>query len=77
MARAEIDYRVPAHYGETLEIRIDLAASAGRASPTTTRSSTTQERVVASARTVQVMYDYATAKPVPIPDEIRQKMLKS
>ena len=26
MARAEIDYRMPAHYGQTLEIRIDLAA---------------------------------------------------
>ena len=36
-----------------------------------------ENRSIASARTVQVMYDYATAKPVPIPDEIRQKMLKS
>ncbi len=26
MARAEIDYRMPAHYGQTLEIRIALAA---------------------------------------------------
>ena len=26
MARAEIDYRLPAHYGQTLEIRIALAA---------------------------------------------------
>jgi acyl-CoA thioester hydrolase len=26
LARAEIDYRMPARYGQTLEIRIDLAA---------------------------------------------------
>ena len=77
MARAEIDYRLPARYGQTLEIRIDLAAI-GRTSFTYDYEIVDEEdRSIASARTVQVMYDYATAKPVPIPDEIRQKMLKS
>ncbi len=77
MARAEIDYRMPAHYGQTLEIRIDLAAI-GRTSFTYDYEIVDEEnRSIASARTVQVMYDYATAKPVPIPDEIRQKWLKS
>ena len=77
MARAEIDYRRPAHYGQTLEIRIDLAAI-GRTSFTYDYEIVDEgSRSVASARTVQVMYDYTTAKPVPIPDEIRQKMLKS
>ena len=77
MARAEIDYLMPAHYGQTLEIRIDLAAI-GRTSFTYDYEIVDeQNRSVASARTVQVMCDYATAKPVPIPDEIRHKMLKS
>lgn len=77
MARAEIDYRWPARYGQTLEIRIDLAAI-GRTSFTYDYEIVDEEnRSIASARTVQVMYDYATAKPVPIPDEIRDKMLKS
>jgi acyl-CoA thioesterase FadM len=30
--------------------------------------------LIATARTVQVMYDYEAARPVPISDEIRQKM---
>jgi acyl-CoA thioesterase FadM len=30
-----------------------------------------------AARTVQVMYDYTTATPVPIPDDIRRKMQES
>ena len=30
-----------------------------------------QGRTVLTAKTVQVMYDYNTEKPVPIPDEIR------
>ena len=77
MARAEIDYRIPANYGQTLEIRIALAAI-GRTSFTYDYEIVDERnRMVASARTVQVMYDYATAKPVPIPDDIRQKMQKS
>jgi acyl-CoA thioester hydrolase len=77
MARAEIDYRMPARYGQTLEIRIDIAAI-GRTSFTYDYEILDEEnRSVASARTVQVMYDYATAKPVQIPDEIRQKLQKS
>lgn len=77
MARAEIDYRMPAHYGQTLEIRIALAAI-GRTSFTYDYEIVDAgNQTIASARTVQVMYDYATAKPVPIPDDIRHKMQKS
>ena len=77
MARAEIDYRAQARYGQTLEVRISLAAI-GRTSFTYDYEIVDeQDRMVASARTVQVMFDYATAKPVPIPDDIRQKMQKS
>jgi acyl-CoA thioester hydrolase len=77
MARAEIDYRKPAHYGQTLEVRIDLAAIGKTSFTYDYEIVDDQGQAIASARTVQVMYDYATAKPVPIPDEIRQKMLKT
>ncbi|HET7216888.1 MAG TPA: thioesterase family protein [Vicinamibacterales bacterium] len=74
LARAEIDYRLPAHYGQTLEVRIDLAA-VGKTSFTYDYEVVDEgARVVASARTVQVMYDYGTGRPVPIPAEIRAKM---
>jgi acyl-CoA thioester hydrolase len=74
MARAEIDYRLPARYGQTLTVRIDLAAI-GKTSFTYDYEIVDEhDRVVASARTVQVMYDYQTGRPVPIPDGIRQKM---
>ena len=74
MARAEIDYRLPAHYGQTLQVRIDLSAIGKTSFTYDYEIVDEQERVVASARTVQVMYDYAAARPVPIPDEIRKKM---
>ena len=47
--------------------------SAERASPMTTKCSTSG-RVVASARTVQVMYDYRVGQPVPVPDDVRRKL---
>jgi acyl-CoA thioester hydrolase len=74
MARAEIDYRLPARYGQTLEVRIDLAAIGKTSFTYDYEVVDEQQRVVASARTVQVMYDYAAARPVPIPSEIRTKM---
>ena len=74
MARAEIDYRLPAHYGQTLEVRIELAAIGKTSFTYDYEIVDEEERVIASARTVQVMYDYEAARPVPIPDEIRQKM---
>ncbi len=74
LARTEIDYRIPARYGDTLEIRIELAGI-GRTSFTYDYEVVdVQDRLVASARTVQVMYDYAAARPVPVPDAIRQKL---
>ena len=77
MARAEIDYRRPAHYGQVLDVKLTLAAI-GTTSFTYSYDITNEDgELVASARTVQVMYDYAQSKPVPIPAELRTKMQKS
>jgi acyl-CoA thioester hydrolase len=74
LARAEIDFRIPARYGDMLEIRIGLARIG--------RTSFTYEyevlddagRIVAIASSVQVMYDYASGRPVPVPQDIRAKL---
>jgi len=71
LARSEVDYKIPARYGDTLEVRL-FVARLGRTSFTYTYEVVDDAgRVVAVATTVQVMYDYKTAKPVPIPDDIR------
>src|SRR5262245_16169589 len=73
LAHAEIDFKRPVTYPGTLEVRLSLAA-VGRTSFTYDYTIVdVNDVVVATARTVQVMYDYATARPVPIPDEIRAK----
>jgi len=71
LARAEVDYRIPARFGDDLEVRIFLAR-VGRTSFTYTYEVVDAAgRIVAAATTVQVMYDYKTARPVPIPDDVR------
>jgi acyl-CoA thioester hydrolase len=74
LVRAEVDYRAQVRPGDVLDVRIGLAAVG--------RTSFTYEyeildpanRLVASARTVQVLFDYREAKAVPIPDYIRAKL---
>ena len=64
--------RLPARYGDVLEVRIGLAAI-GRTSFTYEYEIVDAEkRLVATARSVQVMYDYQAGRPVPIPDAIRR-----
>jgi acyl-CoA thioester hydrolase len=71
LARVECDYRRAVRYGDMLEIRMHVA-EIGRTSFTYEYEIVdAQSRTVATARTVQVMYDYATEKPVLIPDNIR------
>jgi acyl-CoA thioester hydrolase len=74
MARAEIDFKQQLKYGETVEVTITVAAI-GRTSFTYDYAiRTVTGALVASARTVQVMFDYAAGRPVPIPDDIRAKL---
>jgi acyl-CoA thioester hydrolase len=74
LARAEIDYRAQVRPGDVLEVRIGLAGI-GRTSFTYDYEVVdAQNRVVATAKTVQVMFDYTASKPVPIPDDIRAKL---
>ena len=70
LARVEMDYKAPARFGDVLEVKIGLA-SVGRTSFTYEYEIVDDRgRLVASARTVQVMYDYAAQRAVPIPAEI-------
>jgi acyl-CoA thioester hydrolase len=74
LARAEIDFRQPARYGDVLDVRIGLAGI-GRTSFTYEYEIAAESgALVASARTVLVMYDYAAGKPVVVPDGIRERL---
>lgn len=75
LARAEIDFKAPATLGDRVVVALRVEA-VGRTSFTLAYDvlkARTRE-VVASARTVQVMFDYGAGKPVPIPDAIRARL---
>lgn len=72
IARAECDYRAPAHFGDELEVRLGVG-TIGRSSfvleyeivPVGT------DRQVAAGKTVMVSYDYEAGRPVPLPEATR------
>ena len=78
LARAECDYKVPATYGDTLDVRITLAGI-GRTSFTYDYEivDMATSRVMATARTVLVLYDYSAAAPVAIDDARRAQLTRT
>ena len=74
LARAEIDYRRPAQYGDVLEIRMSLEAI-GRSSITAGYEIVNARgEVIANAKTVVVTYDYRAGKSVPVSDQVRARL---
>ncbi len=75
LARAEIDFRAQARYGDELEVQVSLASFG--------RSSFAYEYqvvrlpagdVMATARTVQVWFDYDRERAVPLTDEMKRQL---
>jgi acyl-CoA thioester hydrolase len=77
LARAEVDFRAQARYADDLEVRMTLGAF-GRTSlgydyeVVNVKTGT----VVIRAKTVQVWFDYDTNTPVPISDELKQRLAR-
>jgi acyl-CoA thioester hydrolase len=73
VARAECDYRSPAHFGDELEVRLRVG-DIGRSSFTLLYEIVHAEsgRSVASGRTVMVGYDYTASRSVSLPAVSRE-----
>jgi acyl-CoA thioester hydrolase len=75
LARMECDYRKPATVGQLLDVRMRIAKLGRTSFECEYEIADSRDRsVIAQARSVQVVYDYATGKPVPIPDEVRERI---
>lgn len=72
LAHAECDFKRQVKYGDLLEVRLRVAELGRTSFRYDYEILDDQQRLVATARTVQVMYDYKAEQPVPIPDEIRR-----
>ena len=76
VARIEIDFRSPATVGETIVVGI-RASAIGRKSFDFTYEGweKTDRRLMVSARSVQVMYDYAGGMSKEVSEEVRKGLL--
>ncbi len=75
LARAEVDYRAQATYGDELEVRTRLVAL-GRSSfqyEYEIRNVASGDLIL-SAKTVQVHFDYDAQRPIEMPDEFRTRL---
>jgi acyl-CoA thioester hydrolase len=74
IARVEIDFRSPAITGEVVDVAIAVNGL-GRASfKMAYEIRGGSGRLVATAKSVQVAYDYEAGKPVPLPAAIKQRI---
>jgi acyl-CoA thioester hydrolase len=76
VARAEIDYRRAAKFSDVLRIDLGVAAI-GRTSFTYEYEILDQSgALIATAKTVIVRFDYATGRPVPISEQLKQALTR-
>ena len=75
LARAEVDFRAQATYGDELEVRVRLEGL-GRSSFRYDYEvvDLTTQRVVLHAKTVQVHFDYDTQTPVEMSEAFRRRL---
>jgi acyl-CoA thioester hydrolase len=75
LARAEIDFRAQAHDGDELEVRLSLA-DFGQTSAVYEYEvvDLSEGQVVATAKTVQVWFDYDAGRPMPITEELKRTL---
>jgi acyl-CoA thioester hydrolase len=73
IARAECDYRSPAHFGDELDVRLNVEGI-GRSSFTLAYeiARAGDQRLVARGKTVMVGYDYAAGQTVELPAATRE-----
>ena len=73
IARAEIDFRSPARFGEEIEIGVK-AGRFGTKSFDLEYELRAGDRAVAAAKTICVAYDYERGETVAIPDDWREAL---
>jgi acyl-CoA thioester hydrolase len=75
LARVELDFRSPIQFGEEVEVETQVGRI-GRSSIAMSHRMTAgaDHRLVGEAQSVLVTYDYAIARPMPVPDEWRRRI---
>jgi len=76
MASASCSYKSPSVYGEHLVVGLGISRIGNKSFNIAYQVETDRGRVVATAQTVQVMYDYATGQTIPVPAWFKERVAK-
>ena len=75
MAEAQVSYKAPAFFGEQLTIGAGVSRFGVKSFDMLYRITGGDGRLVVLAKTVQVAYDYAAGKTIPVPDALKARVL--
>ncbi|MCH2539933.1 MAG: acyl-CoA thioesterase [Anaerolineales bacterium] len=75
VAQATCNYKLPAFLGDTLEIGVAVTRFGNKSFDCTYHINTTNGRLVATATTVQVTYNYQEDRPMRVPAELKDAVL--
>jgi acyl-CoA thioester hydrolase len=74
MAEATCSYKSPAFFGEQLTVDVGISRFGVKSFDMVYRITAGDARLVALAKTVQVMYDYAAARTIAAPEAFKSKV---
>jgi acyl-CoA thioester hydrolase len=74
LGEATLSYRSPALFGERLTIGCGISRFGGKSFDMIHRIDAGDGRLIATSKTVLVMYDYATGRTFAVPDSFKQRV---
>ena len=75
MAEATCTFKAPAFFGEQLTVGVGVSRFGSKSFDMTYRIDAGDGRLIALGKTVQVMYDYAAARTIVVPEAFKAKVL--
>jgi acyl-CoA thioester hydrolase len=74
MAEATCTFKAPAFFGEQLTVGVGVSRFGSKSFDMTYRIDAGAGRLIALGKTVQVMYDYAAARTLVVPEDFKAKV---
>ena len=75
LAHTSCDYKVQVVFGDQIEVRVGVARIGGASFTLDMEAHRVRDdALVATSKSVQVVYDYSAERPVRIPDTLREKL---
>ncbi len=77
LANAHVDFRAPAKLGDFLTVHIRVPEFGTKSFPMEYRIENSKtKQLIADGSTLQVMYDYEQNATIPVPDDVKKKILE-